>query len=335
MNQQRYWLFKRGSVYYLQDNQTKKQQSLFTKDKAEAERLRNAKNDAHSQPQLNLALAKTYLSAYDPEIPRRRWRDVMEKMASTGREASQERCRRALASKAFDPIRDKKLIETTSDDFLAVLEANGSAAHHYLKRFHNLAVGLGWLPWPVLPPKLWPKCERKRRRAITWEEHQLIVQSEMNTERRFYYELLWELGASQMDCANLTAENVDWEADVIKYHRAKLRNRNLPPACQKIGGRLKRPLQQLPNKGLLFPKIGAMSSKHRSAEFCRRCKLLNLVGVSLHSYRYAWAQRAQAVGYPERFAQRALGHNSRAVHESYAQGGAVICPSLEEFEKKS
>ena len=29
MNQQRFWLFKRGSVYYVEDKQTKKQQSLW------------------------------------------------------------------------------------------------------------------------------------------------------------------------------------------------------------------------------------------------------------------------------------------------------------------
>lgn len=40
--------------------------------------------------------------------------------------------------------------------------------------------------------------------------------------------------------------------------------------------------------------------------------------MSLHSYRYAWAERAKTAGYPERFAQEALGHNSKAVHRAYA-----------------
>jgi methionyl-tRNA formyltransferase len=39
--------------------------------------------------------------------------------------------------------------------------------------------------------------------------------------------------------------------------------------------------------------------------------------VTLHSYRYAWAERAKTAGYPERFAQLALGHNSKAVHRAY------------------
>jgi integrase len=57
-------------------------------------------------------------------------------------------------------------------------------------------------------------------------------------------------------------------------------------------------------------------------------------GVSLHSYRYAWAERAKTCGYPERFAQSALGHNSRAVHQAYAKGATPVCPALEQFERE-
>jgi hypothetical protein len=46
--------------------------------------------------------------------------------------------------------------------------------------------------------------------------------------------------------------------------------------------------------------------------------------VWLHSYRYAWA---------ERFAQQALGHNSKAVHRAYAKHAEVTVPSLADWEK--
>jgi len=49
-----------------------------------------------------------------------------------------------------------------------------------------------------------------------------------------------------------------------------------------------------------------------------RCDGLGISGVSLHSYRYAWAERALKCGFPERFAQQALGHNSKAVHRTFA-----------------
>ena len=73
-------------------------------------------------------------------------------------------------------------------------------------------------------------------------------------------------------------------------------------------------------------------ANQRASEFNRRCKVLAIKGITLHSYRYAWAQRAKAAGYPERYAMEALGHNSQTVHRAYAGKGRVKLPSLEEYE---
>jgi hypothetical protein len=40
------------------------------------------------------------------------------------------------------------------------------------------------------------------------------------------------------------------------------------------------------------------------------------------------------VGYPERFAQEALGHNSKAVHRAYAKRALMRIPSLEDYEQR-
>ena len=53
----------------------------------------------------------------------------------------------------------------------------------------------------------------------------------------------------------------------------------------------------------------------------------------MHSYRYAWAERARKCGYPERFAKEALGHESNAVHRAYAKRAKVEAPPLEDYEK--
>jgi integrase len=106
------------------------------------------------------------------------------------------------------------------------------------------------------------------------------------------------------------------------------------PAQLTIGNRLVEIIHRLPASGLLFPTICKTSSNDRSAEFRRRCRLLGINGVSLHSYRHAWAQRAKSAGYPQRFAQAALGHSSRAVHEAYARDAIVVCPSLEAYENR-
>ena len=59
-------MFKHGGIFYTQHNKTGKQASLRTKDKREAARLLNAKNDAAQAPTLNLALGRVFLSAIDP-----------------------------------------------------------------------------------------------------------------------------------------------------------------------------------------------------------------------------------------------------------------------------
>ena len=38
--------------------------------------------------------------------------------------------------------------------------------------------------------------------------------------------------------------------------------------------------------------------------------------------------------YPERFAQQALGHNSKAVHHAYSKHAEVTVPALEDWEKR-
>jgi hypothetical protein len=45
--------------------------------------------------------------------------------------------------------------------------------------------------------------------------------------------------------------------------------------------------------------------------------------------------RAAPCGNPERFAQEALGQNSKAVHRAYAKRALMKIPSLEDYEKRA
>ena len=74
----RYWLTQHRSVFYALDSETRKKQSLRTRNKSEARRLLAAKNESARQPQLNLALAKAYLSAHDPRIRKDRRQHFLE-----------------------------------------------------------------------------------------------------------------------------------------------------------------------------------------------------------------------------------------------------------------
>jgi integrase len=331
--QLKYRLYRRrNGVFYWQENDSSKQGTLRTTERREAERLLNAMNESHREPTLNLNLARAYLAAHDPKMAGRTWQAVMDEMATHGIPSTQVRCARGFRSKAYDPIRNKPLTQTTADDLLKVLHTNGNCVAHYLRRLHNLAVDLGWLPWPILAKRAWPKIRSQSKRAITAEEHAAVIASEKNPERCAYYELLYETGGAQTDAANLTAEDIDWRAGVLIYRRRKLGPFSEP--CRlTIGRKLRALLSQLPSSGDLFPNIKRTSAKHRSAEFRRRCRVAGISGVSLHSYRHAWAERAKVCGYPQRFAQEALGHNSRAVHEAYAKGALVILPALDEYER--
>jgi hypothetical protein len=217
----RYRLFRRSNVFYAQDNLSGKQESLRTRDRREAQRLLDAKNDAVKTPHLGIALAKAYLSALDPQMVKRTWSQVMEQFKSNGKASTQIRSERAFDSKAFDLLRNKLLIETNSEDFLAVLRPGQASVNHYLRRLHNLAIGLGWLVSPILPPKFWPKIQPKLKRAISLDEHRAIIAAEQNAEQRLYYELLWEAGAAQSDAVALNSDNVDRATGTLNYARQK------------------------------------------------------------------------------------------------------------------
>ena len=114
--QLKYRMYQRaGGVFYWQENGTSRRGSLQTKDRREAERLFAAKNEAHRQPVLNLALGRAYLSAHDPQMVSRTWQGVMDEMATHGIASTKIRCARSFRSKAFNPIRNKTLVETNGD----------------------------------------------------------------------------------------------------------------------------------------------------------------------------------------------------------------------------
>src|SRR5438445_1690169 len=94
----------------------------------------------------------------------------------------------------------------------------------------------------------------------------------------------------------------------------------------RLGGSVAKILESRPVTGYLFPQIVRWKESDRAKAFIRRCRLVKVSGVSLHSYRYSWAERAKTCGFPERFAQEALGHGSKAVARAYAKKAKVLIP---------
>ena len=155
----------------------------------------------------------------------------------------------------------------------------------------------------------------------------MILQRETNAERQAFYGILWHLGGASSDTANLRAENIDWVHRTLSYNRkktARLSGIRFGQECEAI-------LRSLPTEGALFPYLASVRAGDRATEFRQRCQGLGIAGITLHSYRYSWAERAKQVGMPERFAQAALGHSSKAVHRAYAHGAILEIPCLEDL----
>jgi integrase len=158
-----------------------------------------------------------------------------------------------------------------------------------------------------------------------------IIAAEVNPERKALYQLCWHLGASQGDIASLKGEDVDWQNGTVSFMRKKTG----VPVIVHLGAEALNLFKDLPAEGVLFPYLSSVRANDRATEFRSRCRQLGIQGVTLHSYRYAWAERAKTCGYPERFAQEALGHNSKAVHRAYAKRALMKIPSLEEYEEQA
>ena len=81
----RYILYrrKRGGMFYIEDTETRKQESTGTRNRAEATSLLNARNESIRQPHLNLQIAKAYLAGTDSGVSKRTWQDAFNAITET------------------------------------------------------------------------------------------------------------------------------------------------------------------------------------------------------------------------------------------------------------
>lgn len=329
----RYRLIERRNrlrAFYCVDTHTGKRTSLRGVDRDAAEQIVLAKNQALRQPTLNLHIARAYLAGSDSGVATRTWRDALDEIIRSKSGPTRLRWETAAKDQALRPLLPRVIMETRAEHLLDALHRGKVSTNVHLRKIHNFCLAMTWLPWPLVPKPQWPAIRYKEKRALTAEEHHRIIEREPNAERRAFYELCWHLGGSQTDIATLAGENIDWKDKVIHYARQKTG----AIALVRFGSLVEAILKSLPASGPLFPYLRTVRSGDRATEFAQRCRGLGIAGVTLHSYRYAWAERAMTAGYPERFALEALGHSSKAVHRVYARKAKVTVPALEDFEAK-
>lgn len=275
---ERYRLFRRtGGTYYAEDTDTKRQTSLGTKDKHEAKRLLHAKNESHRQPQLNFQMGQVYLCASDPHMATRDWDWVFVQAIQSKSGPTRRRWENAHKDKALAALMKKTLIATRPEQLMEAMQAGTVSTNVYLRRVHNLALDMMWLPRPIILRRQWPKVKHREARALTLEEHQRILAAEGNPERKAFYQMCWHLGGGQTDMALLKAEDFDLESRTVTYWRQKTGQK-----CQmRFGQALLDRLQSLPAAGPLFPYMATVREADRATEFKQRCQQLGIRGVTL------------------------------------------------------
>ena len=172
--------------------------------------------------------------------------------------------------------------------------------------------------------------------------------------------LLWHVGGSSDDMANLKLANLDYSGDqpCIIYKRAKHRGTKT-----KMGGKTREPVKfpvEETLKALMLKRINManqkghellfplMSNKTSSARLKIFDKYLKYAGINkikveeggversikLHSFRYAVACRMAECGISLSDAQYYLGHNCSAVARYYAGRASVKMEPLEDIEAR-
>ena len=79
----------------------------------------------------------------------------MDELGKTKRGPTLVRWQRAIRDTAFDLIRDLPILETQAEHFLKVLYVGTVSTNVFLRRIHNFALDMGWLPWPVVVKRQW------------------------------------------------------------------------------------------------------------------------------------------------------------------------------------
>ena len=148
----RYTLFKRGRVFYWRGYANRETVQPPHPRLGEAQTLLHSRNEATRQAHLNLRIAQTYLAASDPIFASRTWQTVMDTSSPGPKQGKTRiRCERAAMEKPFDLIRGHRSSRPAPNNSSASCRPGPFRRTSGLRRYHNFALDLNWLPYPVVP----------------------------------------------------------------------------------------------------------------------------------------------------------------------------------------
>ena len=125
-------------MFYIEDTETRKQESTGTRNRAEATSLLNARNESIRQPHLNLQIAKAYLAGTDSGVATRTWQQALDAIIETKSGSTQDRWRQAAKQAALDLIRHRVILETQGEHLLACLKAGTVSTNVHLRKLAQL-----------------------------------------------------------------------------------------------------------------------------------------------------------------------------------------------------
>ncbi len=103
------------------------------------------------------------------------WGDIIGLYCSLGKQTSIERKLKDFKTLRWEKMKRTPISETTDLDFLDLMKAGGTYTQEVLKTLQNYALDQRDLERPVMAKKWWIKRGKKNQRAITLDEHRLLV----------------------------------------------------------------------------------------------------------------------------------------------------------------
>jgi len=255
----------------------------------------------------------------------------------------------------WNGLRHKRVIDTVANDFQEALKNAGVSLVEFGRKFHNYAMNHRLIPYAIMGKEMWPKIDTDPvSRSITEGEHLTIVGYLSNPSLKPYNDhankhqgtmpemwrdewvnwlwFLWFTGASSADAANMKAECIRWGEGVLEYKRGKwIKPERHAPVRVAIakGGQFEKLLKRLPAAGNLFPLLSLRRSDERAKTFAGVIGCLGIPKVTIHGYRFAFAERAKEAGMSTEDRMASLGHADYDMHHHYDKNAKVTPASIE------
>ena len=157
-------LYRHHQTYYIDQNG--QQETLHTKNRTEATRLCDALNATGCLAGYDLQVAYADVVVSSSRVLDRTWQEAVDFIiARETTRSTRHRWQRFSKDQALASLWKLRVVETPAHQLLTRLKKGTASTNMYLRRLHDFAFDMNWLPWPILTGKLWPRVEHGKKPA--------------------------------------------------------------------------------------------------------------------------------------------------------------------------